>query len=152
MPEKYEEVSVEIEESLYRSMLKWCAEKGIDEKVLIQALFRFVGDPGNREEAKLFLLELQTKSEMEEFAKLDLSSVWTVTREELQKQFELILEKVEAGNSPVLVVAEGKPDLLLFEWGDYWRRFGWCHKKGEREEIEAEARRMYEEGLEPKQE
>lgn len=152
VPEKYEEVSVEIEESLYRSMLKWCAEKGIDEKVLIQALFRFVGDPGNREEAKLFLLELQTKSEMEEFAKLDLSSVWTVTREELQKQFELILEKVEAGNSPVLVVAEGKPDLLLFEWGDYWRRFGWCHKKGEREEIEAEARRMYEEGLEPKQE
>lgn len=75
-PENYEEVNIEMEKSLYLSMLKWCAEKGIDEEILIQALFRFVGDPGNREEAKLFLLELQTKSEMEEFAKFDLSSVY----------------------------------------------------------------------------
>ena len=65
--------------------------------------------------------------------KLDFDSLYTVSREVLQRDFDAILEKVENGVSPILITDEGLPDLLLFAWEDYWRRFGSLHEPGERE-------------------
>lgn len=76
--------------------------------------------------------------------KLDFDSLYTVSREVLQRDFDAILEKVDNGISPILITDEGLPDLLLFGWEDYWRRFGSLHEPGEREAIEAEAKRRYE--------
>lgn len=81
--------------------------------------------------------------------KLDYDSLYTVSREIFQHDFDAILEKVEKGISPILIKDEGLPDLLLFGWEDYWQKFGSLHKAGEREAIEAEAKRRYEEEQSP---
>lgn len=81
--------------------------------------------------------------------KLDYESLFTVSREVLQRDFDTILEKVDSGISPILIKDEGLPDLLLFGWEDYWQRLGSLHKPGEREAIEAEVKRRYEEEQDP---
>lgn len=75
--------------------------------------------------------------------KLDFDSFYTVSREEFQRDFDAILDKVEKGLSPILITDEGLPDLLLFGWEDYWQRFGSLHEPGEREAIEAEIKQKY---------
>ena len=56
--------------------------------------------------------------------KLDFDSLYSVSREEFQRDFDAILEKVEKGAGPILITDQGLPDLLLFGWEDYWQRFG----------------------------
>lgn len=76
--------------------------------------------------------------------KLDFDSLYSVSREVFQRDFEAILNKVEKGVSPILITDKGLPDLLLFGWEDYWQRFGSLHEPGEREAIEAEIKQKYE--------
>jgi hypothetical protein len=49
-------------------------------------------------------------------------------------------EKVESGCSPILIYAEGKPDLLLFGWSDYLERFGSLYTAEQIAEIEEACR------------
>ena len=78
--------------------------------------------------------------------KLDFDSLYSVSREEFQRDFDAILEKVEKGAGPILITDQGLPDLLLFGWEDYWQRFGSLYEPGDREKIEAEIKRKYEAG------
>ena len=76
--------------------------------------------------------------------KLDFDSLYSVSREEFQRDFDAILEKVEKGAGPILITDQGLPDLLLFGREDYWQRFGSLYEPGDREKIEAEIKRKYE--------
>ena len=76
--------------------------------------------------------------------KLDFDSLYSVSREEFQRDFDAILEKVEKGAGPILITDQGLPDLLLFGWEDYWQRFGSLYEPGAREKIEAAIKRKYE--------
>ena len=66
------------------------------------------------------------------------------TREQLCEDLASVLEKIDAGYSPILIVAKDKPDLLLFGWEDYKRRHAAFFTPDEFERIE-EAFRQYEE-------
>ncbi len=76
--------------------------------------------------------------------KLDFDSLYTVSREDFQRDFDAILEKVEKGEGPILIMDQGLPDQLLFGWEDYWQRFGSLYEPGDREKIEAKIKRKYE--------
>ena len=76
--------------------------------------------------------------------KLDFDSLYSVSREEFQRDFDAILEKVEKGAGPILITDQGLPELLLFGCEDYWQRFGSLYEPGDREKIEAEIKRKYE--------
>jgi len=54
---------------------------------------------------------------------LNLENILTVTREQLIEDTDSILEQIDRGSGPVMVIAEGKPDLMLFAWEDYKRCF-----------------------------
>lgn len=54
--------------------------------------------------------------------KLDFDSLYSVSREEFQRDFDAILEKVEKGAGPILITDQGLPDLLLFGWEDCQRQ------------------------------
>ena len=76
--------------------------------------------------------------------KLDFDSLYSVSREEFQRDFDAILEKVEKGAGPILITDQGLPDLLLFGWKDNCQSFGSLYEPGDREKIEAEIKRKYE--------
>lgn len=54
---------------------------------------------------------------------LGISELYTVTRERIEQELETVLSMVDEGQSPILITDDGKPDLLLFSWEDYKRRF-----------------------------
>ena len=66
---------------------------------------------------------------------IDLNALYSVTREELIADFDRILDMVVSGCSPILIKADGKPDLLLFGWDDYMKRFGVLYSKKEIDRI-----------------
>ena len=75
---------------------------------------------------------------------LDVEELITVTRDELEDRLDEILEKIDEGYSPVLIVADGKPDLLMFSWSDYKRRFSILYPPGELDRVEEELQRQKE--------
>ena len=80
---------------------------------------------------------------------LGISELFTVTREQVEQELESVLNMVNEGHSPILITADGKPDLLLFAWEDYKRRFSYLHPSGEFERLEEEIRRYKEESDDP---
>jgi len=66
---------------------------------------------------------------------IDLNALYSVTREELIADFDRILDMVVSGCSPILIKADGKPDLLLFGWDDYMKRFGVLYSQKEIDRI-----------------
>ena len=66
-----------------------------------------------------------------------------VTQQELEQDFNKILDRVDSSESPFLIITETGPDLLLFEWEDYWSRFGYYYTQGEKERVEAECQERY---------
>ena len=67
---------------------------------------------------------------------LNQENILTVTREQLIEDTDSILEQIDRGCGPVLIVAEGKPDLLLFAWEDYKRRFSMIYPPDEFKRLE----------------
>jgi len=59
--------------------------------------------------------------------KIDSEKLPSVTMEELEQDIDAIIERVEAGESPILIRDRGKADALLFGWEDYLRRFSTLH-------------------------
>ncbi len=76
---------------------------------------------------------------------LGISELYTVTREQVEQELESVLDMVNEGHSPILITADGKPDLLLFAWEDYKRRYSYLYLPGEFERLEEELRRYKEE-------
>ena len=67
---------------------------------------------------------------------LNLENILTVTREQLIEDMDNILEQIDRGSGPVMVIAEGKPDLMLFAWEDYKRRFSMIYPPDEFKRLE----------------
>ena len=83
-----------------------------------------------------------THNELKEL--LGVSELPTVTREQVEQHPESVFEMIDAGHSPILIMAAGKPDLLMFSWSDYKRRFSLPYSPEEFERIEEEVRRCKE--------
>ena len=62
-----------------------------------------------------------THDELKEL--LGVSELPSVTREQIEQELETVLDLIDSGHSPILITADGKPDLLMFSWSDYKRRF-----------------------------
>lgn len=75
---------------------------------------------------------------------IDLSCFHTVTQQELELDFESVLDRIEQGEGPFLILTENGPDALLFGWEDYWKRFGSLYPPGEKERVEEECRKIRE--------
>ena len=137
-------VTVELDVEVSNGILSWCGEysgrsqDSLTPEKLIEALGRFAALPENRELIRAWLEQQLI------YGRAVRESFYTVTREELIGQFDEILDKIHAGRSPALVVADGKPDLLVFDWEDYWRRFGILEPPGEKERIEELCRQKWE--------
>ena len=137
-------VTVELDVEVSNGILSWCGEysgrsqDSLTPEKLIEALGRFAALPENRELIRVWLEQQLI------YGRAVRESFYTVTREELIGQFDEILDKIHAGRSPALVVADGKPDLLVFDWEDYWRRFGILEPPGEKERIEELCRQKWE--------
>ena len=76
---------------------------------------------------------------------LGISELYTVTREQVEQELETVLNMVDEGRSPILITANGKPNLLLFGWEDYKHRFLHLYPPEEFERIEEEVRKHQEE-------
>ena len=72
---------------------------------------------------------------------LGVNELYTVTREQVEQELDTVLDIIDGGNSPVLIVSDGEPDLLMFGWDDYKERFSLLYQPGELERIEEELRR-----------
>ena len=72
---------------------------------------------------------------------IPLSELPTVTQEQVEQHLESVFEMIEAGHSPILIMSDGKPDLLMFSWSDFKRRFSLLYSPEELERIEEEMRR-----------
>ena len=66
------------------------------------------------------------------------------TREQIEQELETVLELIDTGHTPILITADGKPDLLMFSWSDYKRRFSILYPPGELERVEEEMQRQKE--------
>lgn len=72
---------------------------------------------------------------------LGVNELYTVTREQVEQELDTVLDIIDGGNSPVLIVSDGESDLLMFGWDDYKERFSLLYQLGELERIEEELRR-----------
>ena len=45
---------------------------------------------------------------------LGVDELYTVTREQVEQELDTVLDIIDAGNSPVLIISDGEPDLLMF--------------------------------------
>ena len=75
---------------------------------------------------------------------LGVNELLIVTREQIEQELETVLDLIDSGHSPILITADGKPDLLMFSWSDYKRRFSLLYSPEEFERIEEEMRQYKE--------
>ena len=124
-------VSVEVDELLSRKMMDWCEVRGILPEQLVRAFACFCGEPENADIVKSWVHREFVRS------KIDIEKLPSVTREELEQDVDAVMERVENGESPILIRSAGTTDLLLFGWEDYLRRFPALYTPEEIAEIEA---------------
>ena len=124
-------VSVEVDEILSRKIMDWCEVRGILPKQLVRAFVCFCGEPENANIVKSWVRREFVRS------KIDIEKLPSVTREELEQDVDAVMERVENGESPILIRSAGTTDLLLFGWEDYLRRFPTLYTSEEIAEIEA---------------
>lgn len=75
---------------------------------------------------------------------LGVNELLIVTREQVEQELDSILDLIDTGHSPILITADGKPDLLMFSWSDYKRRFSILYPPGGLERVEEELQRQKE--------
>lgn len=131
-------VSVEVEESLSCEILNWCEARDITSEQLVRAFISFCGEPENADVLKAWIQQEIVRE------KINIEKLPSVTREELEQGTDAIMERVNAGESPILILNEGKADSLLFSWEDYLRRFSTLHTPEEIAEIKAACSEMKE--------
>ena len=124
-------VSVEVDEILSRKIMDWCEVRGILPEQLVRAFVCFCGEPENADIVKSWVRREFVRS------RIDIEKLPSVTREELEQDVDAVMERVENGESPILIRSAGTTDLLLFGWEDYLRRFPTLYTPEEITEIEA---------------
>ena len=124
-------VSVEVDEILSRKIMDQCEARGILPEHLVRAFVCFCGEPENADIVKSWVRLEFVRS------KIDIEKLPSVTREELEQDIDAVMERVENGESPILIRSAGTTDLLLFGWEDYLRRFPTLYTPEEITEIEA---------------
>lgn len=124
-------VSVEVDEILSRKIMDWCEARGILPEQLVRAFVCFCGEPENADIVKSWVRREFVRS------RIDIEKLPSVTREELEQDVDAVMERVENGESPILIRSAGITDLLLFGWEDYLRRFPTLYTPEEIAEIEA---------------
>ena len=123
-------VSVEVDEILSRKIMDWCEARGILPEQLVRAFVCFCGEPENADIVKSWVRLEFVRS------KIDIEKLPSVTREELEQDVDAVMERVENGESPILIRSAGTTDLLLFGWEDYLRQFPTLYTPEEIAEIE----------------
>lgn len=83
-----------------------------------------------------------THDELKEL--LDICELHTVTREQVEQDLDMVLDIIDSGHSPILITADGKPDLLMFSWTDFKRRFSMIYPPEEFDRVEKELQRQKE--------
>jgi len=73
---------------------------------------------------------------------IDFLHIPSITEDELVKDTDAILERVNHGVSPILVVSNTGSNLLLFAWNDYWNRFASLYPEGEKDRVEEACRKQ----------
>ena len=124
-------VSVEVDEALSCEIMDWCGARGISSEQLVRAFVCFCGEPENADVVKSWVRREVVRR------KIDVEKLPSVTREELEQDIDAVMERVENGESPILIRSAGTTDLLLFGWEDYLRRFPTLYTPEEITEIEA---------------
>ena len=124
-------VFVEVDEILSHKIMDWCEVRGILPEQLVRAFACFCGEPENADIVKSWVRREFVRS------KIDIEKLPSVTREELEQDVDAVMERVENGESPILIRSAGTTDLLLFGWEDYLRRFPTLYTPEEIAEIEA---------------
>ena len=124
-------VSVEVDEILSRKIMDQCEARGILPEQLVRAFVCFCGEPENADIVKSWVRREFVRS------KIDIEKLPSVTREELEQDIDAVMERVENGESPILIRSAGTTDLLLFGWEDYLRRFPTLYTPEEIAGIEA---------------
>ena len=124
-------VSVEVDEILSRKVMDWCEARSILPEQLVRAFVCFCGEPENADIVKSWVRREFVRS------KIDVEKLPSVTREELEQDVDAVMERVENGESPILIRSAGTTDLLLFGWEDYLRRFPTLYTPEEITEFEA---------------
>ena len=131
-------VSVEVDEILGRKIMDWCEVRGILPEQLARAFVCFCGEPENADIVKSWVRREFVRS------RIDIEKLPSVTREELEQDVDAVMERVENGESPILIRSTGTTDLLLFGWEDYLRQFPTLYTPEEIAEIEAACLEMKE--------
>ncbi len=130
-------ITIELEDELYRQMTERCRQWGLTMNKLIQAFLRFCTEE-NRDVLERWIRGLRR----EELHRAYLSArEHRYTQPEFEQGFDEIMEKVEAGLSPILIISNEGARLLMFEWEDYWKRMGWLYPTGEKERIEEQCQK-----------
>ena len=124
-------VSVEVDEILSRKIMDWCGSRGITPEQLVRAFICFCGESKNADILRAWIRQEAVRD------KIDIEKLPSVTREELEQDIDAVMERVENGESPILIRSAGTTDLLLFGWEDYLRRFPTLYTPEEITEIEA---------------
>ena len=124
-------VSVEVDEILSRKIMDQCEARGILPEQLVRAFVCFCGEPENADIVKSWVRREFVRS------RIDIEKLPSVTREELEQDIDAVMERVENGESPILIRSAGTTDLLLFGWEDYLRRFPTLYTPEEIAGIEA---------------
>ena len=129
-------ITIEMEDTLYRQLTDRCRQWGLTPEKLIQAFLRFCTSE-NKDLLEHWIKDLRQEEMLRAY--LDARG-HRYTQQEVEEGFEGIMEKVEAGLSPILIISNEGARLLMFEWEDYWNRVGWLYPAGEKERIEDRCR------------
>jgi PHD/YefM family antitoxin component YafN of YafNO toxin-antitoxin module len=133
-----ETITIELDDLLFRQIKERCEQWGLTFEKLIQAFLRFC-----TEENKTVLKRWINDLRLEELHRAYLFvKEHQYTQGEFEQSFDEIMEQIEAGLSPILIVSSEGKKLLIFEWEDYWKRMGWLYPPGEKEKAEEECRRV----------
>ena len=72
---------------------------------------------------------------------LDYSTLPSGTEDEFVKDPETYFARVHQGESPLWIINNDGRKYLLFDWEDYWKRFGMLYPDGEKERVEEACRK-----------
>ena len=80
-----------------REILDWCRIRGITSEQLAQAFIHFCGEPENAAIVKSWVRQEVVRG------KLNIEKLPSVTREELEQDVDVVMERIKAGESPILI-------------------------------------------------
>lgn len=72
------------------------------------------------------------------------SSLRSISKEKLQADPEAAMKLAAEDDSPLIIRDSDGPDMVLFSWKQYWKRYGSLYEKGEKERIEKLCRKYSE--------